>query len=291
MRLRLYHHPDGARVAYREAGTGPPLVLLHSAMLSHREFEPVVEHLAHRFRARPARPAAARRLRGPPAPPVHARLVRRGDRRLLRRGRAAPRPLVGGHGLGAEILLRASRARAAAPGAARADADAPAPPARAPPRRARRGAWSRGRRRCPGLDRAARARRAASCSGPSAGVRLTRARQPGGARPRAPRVRRRRRQREPRALVGARSRGAGRRGARASCSTSTRGSTLPVLLLWADEDRLHPLRGAEEALDLLPDGQLRVLPGHRLPDRLRRPGRRRARARRVLRLSHSVDEP
>jgi pimeloyl-ACP methyl ester carboxylesterase len=36
---------------------------------------------------------------------------------------------------------------------------------------------------------------------------------------------------------------------------------LPVLLLWADEDRLHPLRGAEEALDLLPDGALRVLPG------------------------------
>ncbi len=31
MRLRLYHHPDGARVAYRELGTGPPLALLHSA--------------------------------------------------------------------------------------------------------------------------------------------------------------------------------------------------------------------------------------------------------------------
>ena len=27
MKLRLYHHPDGARVAYREAGTGPGLVL------------------------------------------------------------------------------------------------------------------------------------------------------------------------------------------------------------------------------------------------------------------------
>jgi pimeloyl-ACP methyl ester carboxylesterase len=34
---------------------------------------------------------------------------------------------------------------------------------------------------------------------------------------------------------------------------------MPVLLLWADEDRLHPLLGAEEALDLLPDAQLRVL--------------------------------
>ena len=34
----------------------------------------------------------------------------------------------------------------------------------------------------------------------------------------------------------------------------------PVLLLWADEDAAHPLEIAEEALDLLPDGQLRVLP-------------------------------
>ena len=78
MKLRLYHHPDGARVAYRETGTGPGLVLLHSALLSHREFEPVVEHLADRFRLDPPRPAAARRLRGPPAPPLHAGLARRG---------------------------------------------------------------------------------------------------------------------------------------------------------------------------------------------------------------------
>ncbi len=35
----------------------------------------------------------------------------------------------------------------------------------------------------------------------------------------------------------------------------------PVLLLWADRDRYHPLEGAEEALDLLPDAQLRVLTG------------------------------
>ena len=36
---------------------------------------------------------------------------------------------------------------------------------------------------------------------------------------------------------------------------------MPVLLLWADRDRLHPLAGAEEALELLPDAQLRVLSG------------------------------
>ena len=32
-----------------------------------------------------------------------------------------------------------------------------------------------------------------------------------------------------------------------------------MLLLWADSDPLHPLATAEEALALLPDGQLRVL--------------------------------
>src|SRR4051812_15111733 len=44
------HHPDGARVAYREAGTGRPLALLHSKLLSPREWEPVVEELSHRYR-------------------------------------------------------------------------------------------------------------------------------------------------------------------------------------------------------------------------------------------------
>jgi pimeloyl-ACP methyl ester carboxylesterase len=34
----------------------------------------------------------------------------------------------------------------------------------------------------------------------------------------------------------------------------------PVLLLWADSDPARPLAIAEEVLDLLPDGQLRVLP-------------------------------
>jgi pimeloyl-ACP methyl ester carboxylesterase len=34
---------------------------------------------------------------------------------------------------------------------------------------------------------------------------------------------------------------------------------MPVLLLWADQDRLNPLGPAEEALVLLPRGQLRVL--------------------------------
>jgi len=35
---------------------------------------------------------------------------------------------------------------------------------------------------------------------------------------------------------------------------------MPVLLLWADEDLAHPVDAAREALDLLPDAQLRTLP-------------------------------
>jgi pimeloyl-ACP methyl ester carboxylesterase len=35
---------------------------------------------------------------------------------------------------------------------------------------------------------------------------------------------------------------------------------MPVLLLWAEEDRAHPIAAAHEALDLLPQGQLRTLP-------------------------------
>jgi pimeloyl-ACP methyl ester carboxylesterase len=34
---------------------------------------------------------------------------------------------------------------------------------------------------------------------------------------------------------------------------------MPVLLLWADRDPVYPLAIAEEALALLPNGQLRVL--------------------------------
>jgi pimeloyl-ACP methyl ester carboxylesterase len=33
----------------------------------------------------------------------------------------------------------------------------------------------------------------------------------------------------------------------------------PTLLLWAEEDQLHPATAAREALDLLPQGQLRML--------------------------------
>ena len=35
---------------------------------------------------------------------------------------------------------------------------------------------------------------------------------------------------------------------------------VPVLLLWAEDDPADPLVGAQEALDLIPDAQLRTLP-------------------------------
>ena len=46
MRLRLYHHPDGTRVAYREEGTGPADRAAALGDAEPPEFEPVVEHLA-----------------------------------------------------------------------------------------------------------------------------------------------------------------------------------------------------------------------------------------------------
>ena len=106
MRLRLYHHHDGARIAYRETGTGPALALLHSLGLSHREWEPVVAELSSRFRVvLPDLP-----LHGDsedrPRHPYTRGLARRGDRRLLSRG-GGTKPLLAGHDLGAELALRA----------------------------------------------------------------------------------------------------------------------------------------------------------------------------------------
>ena len=73
MRLRLYHHRDGARVAYREVGAGPPFWrLLHAGGCSpigsgSRSFCASGRAPSRRH----TRPAAARRLRGPPASPLH----------------------------------------------------------------------------------------------------------------------------------------------------------------------------------------------------------------------------
>ena len=91
MRLRLYHHGDGARVAYRETGTGPAIVLLHSLGLSHREWEPIVEPLSARFRVvlpdLPLHGDSEDRPRHPYTPEWLTEVVSS----LLRGGRRAPR--------------------------------------------------------------------------------------------------------------------------------------------------------------------------------------------------------
>ena len=106
VKLRLYHHADGARVAYREAGTGPPLALLHSQGLTHREFEPVVEPLAHRHRVvlpdLPLHGDSEDRPRHPYTPEWLTDVLAG-----FLHDTCGPRPLVAGHGAGAQLALRA----------------------------------------------------------------------------------------------------------------------------------------------------------------------------------------
>jgi pimeloyl-ACP methyl ester carboxylesterase len=107
VRLRLWHAPDGARVAYRESGTGPPLALLHSLGLSHRELEPVVEHLVHRYRVilpdLPLHGDSEDRPRHPYTLDWFADVMSAFCHEVC-----GPHPVVGGHGMGAEILLSAT---------------------------------------------------------------------------------------------------------------------------------------------------------------------------------------
>src|SRR6185312_1644061 len=99
-------HDDGARIAYREAGTGPPLALVHSAGLSHREFEPLVEELGDRFRlVLPDLPLHGDSEDRPNHPYTQEWLVE-----VLAgfiRDACGPRPIVGGHDVGALLVLRA----------------------------------------------------------------------------------------------------------------------------------------------------------------------------------------
>jgi pimeloyl-ACP methyl ester carboxylesterase len=257
MRLRLYHHPDGARVAYRESGTGPPLVLLHSKLLSHREWEPLVEELGHRFRLvlpdLPLHGDSEDRPRHPYTPEWLAEVMAGFCREV-----GGPRPLVGGHEAGALLILRAIVARQLTPSRL---VLMPSPMHRRPERSGLERAIGGLVRAAavPGLDRAlSHAGRLAYR--PSVGERLT-ARGNPAARDLV---------RHAFADVGGNANRA-RAWARAARRWPTGAQTdlldayelidVPTLLLWADEDRLHPLSIAEEALDLLPEAQLRVLPG------------------------------
>ena len=257
MKLRLYHHPDGARVAYREAGSGPPVALLHSAGLSYREFEPVVEQLADRFRLvlpdLPLHGDSEDRPRHSYSPDWLADVIAGFCRDTL-----GPRPLVGGHDAGAELLLRAVTSGRLRPRRLVLMSNRLHGPVIRPTLlRSLRIAAQAGA--VPGLDRAM-AHGARLLFRPRIGSALS-ARGNPAARDLV---------RHAFADVGgnanlARSwsrfarRWPGR--ARPELLETYRRMHLPVLLLWADEDRFHPLAVAEEALARLPDAQLRVLPG------------------------------
>ena len=257
MRLRLYHHHDGARVAYRETGAGPALALLHSLGLSHREWEPVVAPLAERFRVLlpdlPLHGDSEDRPRHPYTADWLAEVMAGFCREA-----AGPRPLLAGHDIGAELALRAVTTGRLTPSRL---VLMPNRLHRREEQQGKRALW-RGACRAaalPGLDRML-AHGAKLMFRPSMGERLSAQRNPAardlvrhafadvggnGNRARAWAKFARRWPREPqRYLLDAYSR-----------------IESPVLLLWADEDLAHPVEGAQEALDLLPEAQLRTLPG------------------------------
>jgi pimeloyl-ACP methyl ester carboxylesterase len=257
VKLRLWHHRDGARVAYRETGTGPGLALLHSAGLSHREFEPAVEGLAHRFRLvlpdLPLHGDSEDRPRHPYTLEWYAEVMA-----AFCRDTCGSRPLVGGHGAGAEILLRAVAAGQLQPAKLvvmpnRLHRPPPSAPKRTAGRALARAAT------VPGLDRAL-AHGARLAIRPERGMRLT-ARGNPAARDLV---------RHAMSDVGGNANLArswarlARRwpgGAQRALLDAYPRIPCPVLLLWADEDPHHPQELAEEVLDLLPDGQLRTLSG------------------------------
>jgi pimeloyl-ACP methyl ester carboxylesterase len=255
VRLRLYHHRDGARVAYHEAGSGPPLALLHSAGLSHMEFEPIVELLSDRYRVvlpdLPLHGDSEERPRHPYTPDWFCEVMAGFSREVL-----GPRPLIGGHGLGAEIVL-AMLAR---------EAIAPSRLILLPNRlhrAAEHGQLRRGWRLAvraaavPGLDRAL-SHVARLVFNPDLGPRLS-ARGVPQARDLV---------RHAFADVGGnanRARSWARfaahwpGGAQRELLDLYPRLRMPVLLLWADRDLMHPLSVAEEAAQLIDDALLRVL--------------------------------
>ena len=258
MRLRLYHHSDGARVAYRELGSGPPLALLHSMMLSHMEWEPLVAQLSDRFRVvlpdLPLHGDSEDRPRHPYTLDWFAEVLSGFAAQVL-----GPRPLIGGHDIGAEILLHAVRTGRLMP------ARLVLMPNRMhfPERQVRlRAAWrvAACAGALPGADRLL-ARAAPLIFNPSLGLRLTARGEPAT------------RDLVRHAFADVPGNPSLARSWAKFARRWPRGAQLeliqdlyprlemPVLLLWADRDGLYPLACAEEALDLLPNAQLRVLPG------------------------------
>jgi len=255
VRLRLYHHSDGARVAYREVGAGPALALVHSGLLSHKEWEPAVEGLSDRFRVvlpdLPLHGDSECRPRHPYTLDWFAEVFAGFAAEVL-----GPRPLLAGHGAGAEVLVHAVLAGRLRPARL---VLMPNRMHRRPGHAGARAAWQLTTRAAalPGLDRLL-AYGAGAVFSPRRGMALT-----ARANPEARDVMRHAFADVPGNATLARSwaKCARRwpRGAQAQLLGQYRRLEMPVLLLWADRDPMHPLAIAEEALALLPHGQLRVL--------------------------------
>ena len=231
--------------------------MLHSKLLSHREWEPLVEELADRFRLvlpdLPLHGDSEDRPNHPYTPEWLADVMAGFCHDVC-----GPRPLVGGHEAGAQLLLRAVVARRLTPGRLVLMSNAMH---RRPERERLERAVGVGLRAAavPGLDRLV-SHGGRLAFRPSTGERLTARANPAardlvrhafmGVGGNANRAR-----------AWARAARRWPSGAQADLLEAYRLIEAPTLLLWADEDRMHPLSIAEEALDLLPHGQLRVLPG------------------------------
>lgn len=255
MRLRLYHHADGARVAYRELGAGPALALVHSGMLSHKEWEPLVEGLVGRFRVvlpdLPLHGDSEARPRHPYTLDWFAEVFAGFAEEVL-----GPRPLLVGHGAGAEVILHAVLSARTRPASLvlmsnRLHAEPAFPRMQAAWRTAARAAA------LPGLD-SLLAYGAASLFTPERGMRLSARRNPAA----ADLVRHAFADVPGNASLARSWAKCARhwpRGAQRQLLEQYPQLEMPVLLLWADRDPFFALATAEEALRALPHGQLRVL--------------------------------
>jgi pimeloyl-ACP methyl ester carboxylesterase len=236
-------------------GSGPPLALLHSAMLSHKEWEPVVDHLADRFRVvlpdLPLHGDSEDRPRHPYTLDWFAEVISAFATDVL-----GPRPLIGGHDAGAEILLHAVANAKLRPRRLVIMGNRMHGPAERPLARA---LWRASARAgvVPGLDRMLshaakivftpeRALVLSARSDPKAGDLVRHAFADVGGNSSLARSWARCAKQWP-------------RGPQTQLLDLYPKLQMPVLLLWADRDSLNPIRCAEEALDLLPQGQLRVL--------------------------------
>jgi pimeloyl-ACP methyl ester carboxylesterase len=255
VRLRLYHHEDGARVAYRELGAGPPLALLHSGLLSYKEWEPAVAALADRYRVvlpdLPLHGDSEQRPRHPYTLDWFAEVMAGFSAEVL-----GPHPFIAGHDAGAEILLRGVERSLISPARLILTPNRlHAPPSRPALRAAIQTAA--GAAAVPGIDVLASYGVAAAFR-PQRGVALS-----ARANPAAADLFRHAFADVPgnSSLARSWSRCARSwpRGAQRHLLDLYPRMDMPVLLLWADRDRMHPLEPAEEALQLLPRGQLRVL--------------------------------